>query len=368
MQIGHRRPRRNWADGQLAALQHDPRRRLAPAVLGVTLAIGAFMLVGWSSDAQATRSTTTTTASRTSPDPSVVAHDEAAVAAMYGDCGAFSPTRHCPFGAVATTTDGSGGLLYGILLTAQTGDDCERGIAFIFQVERLLGSTSDVPPYSGGGVVALKAAGPQRFAVGYGVSPSTNTSCAENGSAGTDTYVYAWNGSALHLVSGEKPPFPEVIVGYEVPVALGASTAPNPVAVCRQSAPKSCGGYPSASSPTYSIVVANTGSVPLPNAGESAITLTVFLPSFVSHLHGDWGGTNPHGAHTACQLEPAEGVGQDVICQLGVLAPGAAWYASVIGTVTARRPGGQFVISATAAFRSHGKALIASEQVTTLVK
>lgn len=145
------------------------------------------------------------------PDPAVVAHDEAAVAAMYGNCSAFNPDG-CPFGPIVTTPDGSGNLLYAISIQT-TGDDCFRHIAYFFDGERLLGNTSQLPPTSIGGVVAMQAAGPRRFAVGYGVSPSKLTSCAENGSAGKDTYVYGWNGSRMFLVSGTPPVPPEVIVG-----------------------------------------------------------------------------------------------------------------------------------------------------------
>lgn len=146
-----------------------------------------------------------------SPDPAVVAHDEAAVAAVYGNCSAFNPNG-CPFGPVVTTPDGSGNLLYAI--SAQTtGDDCFRHIAYFFDGERLLGNTSQLSPNSIGGVVAIQAEGPGRFAVGYGVSPSKSTSCAENGSAGTDSYVYGWDGSHIFVVSGTPPTPPAVIVG-----------------------------------------------------------------------------------------------------------------------------------------------------------
>jgi hypothetical protein len=57
------------------------------------------------------------------------------------------------------------------------------------------------------------ADGPKRFAVGFAVSPSSLTSCAENGSAGTTTYVYGWNGSKMSVVPGSLPSRPKVIVG-----------------------------------------------------------------------------------------------------------------------------------------------------------
>jgi hypothetical protein len=63
------------------------------------------------------------------------------------------------------------------------------------------------------GSASSVADGPKRFAVGFAVSPSSLTSCAENGSAGTTTYVYGWNGSKMSVVPGSLPSRPKVIVG-----------------------------------------------------------------------------------------------------------------------------------------------------------
>ena len=146
-----------------------------------------------------------------SPNPAVLAHDEAAVSAIYHNCAAFNPNG-CPLSA-AVTRDGHGRLLYGIFLAAETGDACYRGIVYFFDGEKLIDNTSQLPPDSIGGVVALKASGPKTFTVGYGVSPSKLTTCAANGSAGTDSYVYGWNGARMVVVSGAPPALPEVIVG-----------------------------------------------------------------------------------------------------------------------------------------------------------
>jgi hypothetical protein len=143
----------------------------------------------------------------------VVVHDEAVISASHDDCKAFEPTGRCPFGVVVRTPNGSGAWLYAFRLSAVTGDDCDRGLVYFFDKERLLVSTSHLAPHSSAGVVRLRADGPKRFAVGFAVSPSSSTSCAENGSAGTTTYVYGWNGSKMSVVSGSLPSRPKVIVG-----------------------------------------------------------------------------------------------------------------------------------------------------------
>ena len=142
-----------------------------------------------------------------------IKHDKAVVAAKYHNCSALhlSPP-HCPF-KVATTSNGHGGSLIAIDLTQQTGDDCFRGRAFFFSKETFLTSTRALKPHSVGGVEGLHAHGTAQIAIVYGVSASASTSCAENGNAGTDTYVYAWNGHHMVKKSGTPPKLPKVIVG-----------------------------------------------------------------------------------------------------------------------------------------------------------
>jgi hypothetical protein len=152
-------------------------------------------------------------ASSSASVPAVIAHDEAVISAAHRDCKAFEPTGRCPFGVVVRTPNGSGKSLYAFRLTAVSGDDCDRGLVYFFDEERLLVSTSHLAPHSSAGVVRLRADGPKRFAVGFAVSPSSLTSCAENGSAGTTTYVYRWNGSTMSVVSGNLPSRPKMIVG-----------------------------------------------------------------------------------------------------------------------------------------------------------
>ncbi len=142
-----------------------------------------------------------------------IRHDKAIVAAKYHHCSALHlRPRHCPF-KVATTSNGHGGSLIAIDLTQQTGDDCFRGRAFFFSKETFLTSTKGLKPNSVGGVEGLHADGTAQIAIVYGVSKSANTSCAENGNAGTDTYVYAWNGRHMVKKSGAPPKLPKVIVG-----------------------------------------------------------------------------------------------------------------------------------------------------------
>ena len=142
-----------------------------------------------------------------------ITHDKAIVAARYHNCAALhlSP-QHCPF-KVATTSNRHGGSLIAIDLTQQTGDDCFRGRAFFFSKETFLASTKALQPDSVGGVEGLRAHGTAQIAIVYGVSASASTSCAENGNAGTDTYVYAWNGHHMIKKTGAPPKLPKVIVG-----------------------------------------------------------------------------------------------------------------------------------------------------------
>ena len=142
-----------------------------------------------------------------------IAHDKGVVAARYHHCASLhlSP-RHCPF-KVATTADGHGGTLIAIDLTQQTMDDCDRGRVFFFTGETLRASTKALQPHSVGGVENLRAHGTAAIAVIYGVSRSASTSCAQSGNAGTDTYVYAWNGTHMVKKSGTPPHKPKVIVG-----------------------------------------------------------------------------------------------------------------------------------------------------------
>ncbi|HEX3424591.1 MAG TPA: hypothetical protein VHT30_00565 [Acidimicrobiales bacterium] len=178
------------------------RDKLAIAAVTVALVLAACGRTTPSGSAAATPS----------PDPGVVAADEAAVAAANSQCAAFTPDRRCPFGPVVTSSDGAGGLLYAVALTAISGDACFRGVAYFFDGRRLATDSTRLPPNLPGGVVSLASAAAGQFTVGYGVS-LPNSSCADNGSAGTDPYVYGWNGSTMVLRSGTPPTPPKLLVG-----------------------------------------------------------------------------------------------------------------------------------------------------------
>lgn len=183
------------------------RPRPQAMVAGLATILWSLLVVaGWAAAPSAS-------ASSSASESAVIAHDEAVISASHNDCKAFEPTGRCPFGGVVNTPNGSGESLYAFRLTAVTGDDCDRGLVYFFDEERLLVSTSHLAPHSSAGVVRLRADGPKRFAVGFAVSPSSSTTCARNGSAGTTTYIYRWNGSKLSVVSGRLPSRPKVIVG-----------------------------------------------------------------------------------------------------------------------------------------------------------
>jgi lysophospholipase L1-like esterase len=194
-------------------------------------------------------------------DPAVVAHDQAVVATIFKDC-AFQNGPGQPhscsgsFGPPVYTPDGKGGQLYAIELFPSDGDGSARGSVFFFDGEHLLNAgpalapegpvlgnppmlpgsdtyTAAIPDAqvatpgaSPGGVLdvarnGVSAAGPQRFSIAYEISTPDGTgpdgtpfvSVAGIGNAGTDTYVYAWNGSTMTLVSGTAPSPPVVLGG-----------------------------------------------------------------------------------------------------------------------------------------------------------
>ncbi len=154
-----------------------------------------------------------TAAAATASPARSIATDKAFVARQYDDCAAFTPSpHHCSF-AVATTSNGHGGYLYGIELVQQTGDDCYRGIVYFFNGTHYLTNTRKLPPYSFGGVKAIRADGAARFSVVYWVNQNKFTSCAGGGDGGTDRYAYRWTGSRMAKKSGHLPPSPKVILG-----------------------------------------------------------------------------------------------------------------------------------------------------------
>jgi hypothetical protein len=142
---------------------------------------------------------------------SSLSYDEAVIAQKNLDC--IGLVGGCSF-AVATTSDGHGHALYAIDLRWQAGDACGAwGIVYFFENRTLLTTTQRLAPRAGvwGGSGPVKTVASGRFAVRYPVAPSANVPCSLYGSAGTDTYVYRWNGKTFVRASGTLPKLPKVL-------------------------------------------------------------------------------------------------------------------------------------------------------------
>lgn len=143
------------------------------------------------------------------PSPRVVAHDEAVINRMRSYCAAFEPASNgCPF-AVTSTPDGTGGRVYAIALRATAGDSCAGSIVYFFDGERLITDTTALPPSTTPPMARLGSPAPGRIDVVWRVNPALNAPCYQFGSAGTDTYRYAWNGKTMTLLSGSPPQPPK---------------------------------------------------------------------------------------------------------------------------------------------------------------
>jgi len=144
-----------------------------------------------------------------SPNAQVIAHDEAIINRMRSYCGGFEPaSKGCPF-AVTSTPDGTGGRVYAIALLATAGDSCAGSIVYFFDGERLITDTTALPPSTTPPMVRLSSPGTGRISVVWRVNPAVNTPCYQFGSAGTDTYLYGWNGKTMTLLSGNPPQPPK---------------------------------------------------------------------------------------------------------------------------------------------------------------
>lgn len=147
------------------------------------------------------------------PTPSARAearHDASTVVARYHDCRAFSADG-CATREVEA--DAFGSTFIAVEIESVSGDDCDRGLVYFFDGEALVTSSAALEPRSRAGVVALKARPDGSVVVGYALSPSGATSCAENGSAGVDDYRYALQGGTVIVAGGTLPAPPVVIVG-----------------------------------------------------------------------------------------------------------------------------------------------------------
>ena len=148
-----------------------------------------------------------------------LAKDESVLSSLYDACGGT-----CRYETVETT-DGAGGTLYAIEVTDQFQDGYGRGAVFFFRGVSLLAGTGGLAPGTsvqhGAGLdwvldpeagKGVSVPSSEHFAVTYIVSSAANLCNACDGDAGTDTYTYAWNGSALVLGSG-TPPAPPAVIG-----------------------------------------------------------------------------------------------------------------------------------------------------------
>jgi hypothetical protein len=172
------------------------------------------------------------------------------VAAKLDGCYSFTPDHTCPPGQfqVSYTSDGSTGTLYAVTALQTTGDSCSRASVWFFDDATPIALVSDLPPMNAVETTdpdrnvpgasdlsntlsfvlgTVSAMGTAEFAVPYAVSaPVTpgGVSCADVGHAGTDTYVYRWNGTTMTYVSGAPPASP-LVIGLG-PSSAGTSTLP----------------------------------------------------------------------------------------------------------------------------------------------
>jgi hypothetical protein len=159
------------------------------------------------------------------PNPAVIAHDEAIINQAHFNCTAFEPAgKGCPF-SVATTPDGQDGLVYAITLLDNAGDSCAGSIVYFFDSEKLITDTTALPPYTTPGAEAVTSPRVGQFRVVWSVNPSVNAICAQYGTAGTDTYLYGWNGTTMNLLAGTPPTPPRAF----------PPAAPSPATACPDS-------------------------------------------------------------------------------------------------------------------------------------
>lgn len=161
------------------------------------------------------------------PSTHVIAHDEAIINRMRSYCEAFEPaSKGCPF-AVTSTPDGTGGRIYAIAMLATAGDSCAGSIVYFFDGERLITDTTTLPPSTTPPMARLSSPSSGRISVVWRVNPAVNAPCYQFGSAGTDTYLYGWNGTTMTLLSG-SPPQPPKTFPSSGPTPPPAQPTPTP--------------------------------------------------------------------------------------------------------------------------------------------
>jgi hypothetical protein len=164
------------------------------------------------------------------PSPQVIAHDEAIINRKRSYCAGFEPaSKGCPF-AVTSTPDGAGGRVYAIALLATAGDSCAGSIVYFFDGERLITDTTALPPSTAPPMARLSSPATGRIGVVWRVNPAVNAPCYQYGSAGTDTYLYGWNGTTMTLLSGNPPPSPKTFPSWSPtsPPTQSPSAQPTP--------------------------------------------------------------------------------------------------------------------------------------------
>ena len=213
------------------ASSHAPRSRTVPATQPTP-----------STTAPTTTSTlpsttTTTIPARPTNTAQDAAEDEFYVAGALDDCVAFTVDHKCPQSLfqLAETSDGSRGNLYAVTAIQTTGDSCQRESVWFFDGTKPITLAADLPPmdlltnsHAPAGhfflvVGKVRAVGAGELAVPFAVSTATmpeGVSCASVGNAGTDTYVYRWDGTTLAYVSGEPPASPRFL-GFTPPASSG---------------------------------------------------------------------------------------------------------------------------------------------------
>jgi hypothetical protein len=153
---------------------------------------------------------------------SASSYDEETVNRLHNRCQGFEPAAvGCPF-AVAHTSDGQGGTLYAIALTATAGDSCAGSVVYFFDGETLITDTTQLPPGGTPSEAGITSPDTGKFMIKWRVNPSANVPCYKFGTGGADSYLYAWNGDTVVLVAG-KPPrspltFPPGSAGSSPPV------------------------------------------------------------------------------------------------------------------------------------------------------
>ena len=159
-----------------------------------------------------------------------IATDEAYVTQQLDNCVAWTASNSCQGLFSATQTAVGSTVVYTIFASQTGGGSCGRGTVWFFDGTTPVALAANLAPgevLTVNGVdqneVTMLAAPPTtpatgEFSLSYLVSSpeqpgATYTDCADIGDAGTDTYVYQWNGTSIVYQSGNPPTPPDFIGG-----------------------------------------------------------------------------------------------------------------------------------------------------------